>query len=451
MHVQGDEIDEFIQKEMARTGIPGAVVGVVRHRQVQKVGCYGFANLELRVPVSADSLFQAASIGKQFTAAAVLQLADKGLIGMEDSIRKYFPSSPTFWEKITIQHLLTHTSGLTNYDEGDPKLDYKREYSDTDFVNRIVANTPRFSPGHNWSYSNSGYLLLGQIISRITGKYFGDYFRSNLWRPAGMETVCTTDGRSLISNRSGGYQVVGGKTKHADWLSPCFGRLADGAQYWSVIDAIRWDEFLQSDPVMSSLTRRRMWTPIRFSDGNSTNFELGGAGYGFAWFIDREAGHQVFYHTGAFAGFVAYIARYPADGLTIVFCANLADAPIVAIGRGLARRALSFVHQESIADPNPALTLEIRKVLLSIRTAEIPIRMFGDAFPKERIAGLNRSLKRRLSRLGDLGDLELLESLSHCSVYRARYRLRYSTATLRLEVVCDENSRLSGPFRLETE
>jgi len=445
-----NKIDEFMRQEMFRRRIPGAMLGIMRNGQIVQTGFYGLANVELNVPVTPQSMFQAASIGKQFTVAALLQFVSRKEINLDDSIHSFFHNAPTYWRGITIQHLLTHTSGLGNYDEQSKLFDYKRDYSKDQLVAAIADSIPTFAPGRDWSYSNSGYTLLGFIIEKLTGRFYGDYLRAHVWRPASMSTIRIMSNREIIQNRSAGYELKGGNLKNAELASESLNRTADGTEYWTMDDALRWETCLAGARVIPEKLKQNMWSASQFN-GATTNFRLGGASYGFAWFIDNEAGHSVYYHSGAWAGFVAYSARYPDDHVAVIVCANLSDAPIVAIGRGVARRVLDLVNQRPIDDCYPILTRKLGDAMRSAKARHLAEEMFAPEFSKERIPGLNRAIRRRLAPLGELQLIELLEKLLQDDVLRVRYRLRFPADTLRFEATCDRDSRLAGPLRFETE
>ena len=153
---------------MARQHIPGVALLVARNGEIVRAQGFGFANVELQVPVKPETLFQSGSVGKQFTATAIMMLVEQGKIGLDDSITKYFPEAPPAWKPVTIRHLLTHTGGFTDY----PKdFNFRKDYSEADLL-KIVTGIPlAFPPGTKWSYSNLGYLTLGVMIHRVTGNF----------------------------------------------------------------------------------------------------------------------------------------------------------------------------------------------------------------------------------------------------------------------------------------
>jgi CubicO group peptidase (beta-lactamase class C family) len=443
-------IDSFLDAEMQRRRIPGAAVAISSKGAPVFLGSYGLANVELQVPVSTQTMFQAGSIGKQFVAAAFLQFVEKSRLGLDQSIDIFFPLGPASWRNITVRHLLTHTSGLPNYDEVDG-FSLRKDYIDEELVRLIASLPPRFEPGANWSYSNSGYVLLGLIIEKVTGTHFADYLKAHVWRPAQMSTVQTMSDEAIVPNRAAGYALIGGEIRNHIRASESLNRTADGTQYWTVHDAVKWAAALKNERVFSSAAKRIMWTPAKFNGGATTNHELGGATYGVGWFADDEAGRRVYYHTGSWAGFVAYHAYYPQEEVSLTVCANLADVPIINVARGVSRRLFGSIDQKPIDGADGELTRKVVQILGDGNAVGIPPEACNPSFPRDRLVGLNRALTRRINPLGALVGLEPLEQLDAGSVRRLRYRLRYRDASLRLEIGFDTNGKFSGPLRVETE
>jgi Beta-lactamase class C and other penicillin binding proteins len=178
-----DSVERYVRAELARQNIPGLSLAILRGDSVLLSRGYGYANVELRALASDSTIYQSGSVGKQFTAAAVVMLAEEGRLSLDDSITHYFPKPPRAWRGITIRHLLTHTSGIPDY--ADSTLDLRRDYTEDQLV-RLAAKMPlKFRPGERWSYSNTGYLLLGILIHRVTGAFYGEFLRDRILPPSG--------------------------------------------------------------------------------------------------------------------------------------------------------------------------------------------------------------------------------------------------------------------------
>src|ERR1039458_2279985 len=181
-----DKIDAYVTAEMKREHIPGLALGIYRRGEILKAQGYGLANVELDVPVKPETLFQSGSVGKQFTATAIMMLVEEGKIGLEDSLTKYFPEAPETWKQVTIRELLSHTAGFTDYPK---RFDMRKDYSEQDLL-KIVEKIPlAFPPGTSWSYSNLGFLTLGIVIHKVTGEFYGDFLQERIFRPLGMNST----------------------------------------------------------------------------------------------------------------------------------------------------------------------------------------------------------------------------------------------------------------------
>jgi CubicO group peptidase (beta-lactamase class C family) len=317
-------VDGVVRREMKDQKIPGLSLAVVRDGVVIKASGYGFANLELGAPAKPETIYQAGSITKQFTASAIMQLAEQGRIGLDDSITKYFPEAPATWKSITIRHLLTHTSGIPDIvDEPEVNpphktiIDFHRNYTEDELARGYTAQTLDFEPGTRMSYCNTGYQLLGILIHRVTGIYYGDYLREHVFAPLGMSTTTIFSSRDIVPNRASGYEVFDGVWKNLrSWQSDSVVTGADGSLLMSVLDLAKWDAALNTEQVLKRGSLEVMWTPVPFYDGSSYP---GGMG----WFIAKARSHRIVFHTGGTFGFYAVISRYVDDRFTVIVMTNI--------------------------------------------------------------------------------------------------------------------------------
>ena len=338
-------IDRFVREEVRRQRIPGLSVAVLRGDRVILARGYGYANLEHRVPATDSTVYQSGSLGKQFTAALVLQLADSGRLGLDEPIRRYLAEGPPRWDSVTVRHLLTHTSGIPDYT--DSVVDLRRDYTEDDLVRLAAGLPPLFVPGQRWSYSNTGYVLLGAIIRRVTGRFYGDLLRERVFAPLGMRTARVISEADLVPHRSDGYRLVGDTVKHQEWVSPALNTTADGSLYLTVHDLARWAAGLDGGRVLSAHDLVQAWTPVRLNDGGSYP-------YGFGWMLDPVRGRPRVGHTGAWQGFRTSLERFPAAHLTVIVLANLAEAEPRAIALGIAGLLdPSLVPPHRLASPLP--------------------------------------------------------------------------------------------------
>lgn len=312
------EVAQTVRAEMASQHIPGLALLVARKGRTLLAEGYGLANVELKVPVTPKTIFQSGSIGKQFTATAVMMLVEAGKIGLDDPLTKFFPQGPAWWKQVTVRELLSHTAGFTDYPED---FDYRKDYTEEQLLKIVEAIPPAYTPGTNWSYSNLGFLTLGILIHRVSGEFYGDFLRDRVFKPLGMSTTRIIDEADIIPNRAAGYRLVDGALKNQDWVSPTLNTTADGSLYFSILDLAKWDAALYTDVLLKRSSREQMWTVAKLTDGkpNSGN-------YGFGWFIETDHGHRLVEHEGQWQGFETQISRYVDDELTVVVLTNLGSA-----------------------------------------------------------------------------------------------------------------------------
>src|SRR5262249_14223904 len=204
---QTDKLDEYIQVEMKTRRIPGLALVVIKNGEVAKIRGYGVANLENDVPVNPDTVFDLASVTKQFTATAIMLLVEEGKIKLDDPISKYLRGSPRKWTAITIRHLLTHTAGLPEY----APLPDKLNYTTAEQFEAATGDSLSFSPGENHQYSNVGYFLLGMIIEKVSGQRYREFLAARFFKPLGMTSTSVLDQWAIVKNRAAGYTIRNGQ------------------------------------------------------------------------------------------------------------------------------------------------------------------------------------------------------------------------------------------------
>jgi CubicO group peptidase (beta-lactamase class C family) len=323
-----DAIDDAIQTEMALHKIPGLALAIVADGKPVRMRGYGTANLEWSAPVTEDTIFQSGSVGKQFTASLVMLLVRDRKIGLDDPIGKYFRPAPEIWKDIKVRHLLSHTAGISNklYDE---QIDLRKDYSEDDLVKKIASNPLDFPPGSRWSYSNPGYVLLGILIHKATGTFYGDLLKERIFVPTGMATARIINEPDIIPHRAAGYRLVRNVIKNQEYVSPTLNTTADGSLYFTVRDMVRWDEALRKEKLLTRAELQTMWTPMKLNSGKM-------AAYGFGWAVTEVNKHRLIEHGGAWQGFTTHIARYVDDKLTVIVLTNSANANPTAIAHELA-------------------------------------------------------------------------------------------------------------------
>ena len=382
-----DSVDHFVTSEMKREQVPGLSLAVIRDGRVLLRRGYGYANLELQVPASDSTIYQSGSLGKQFTAAAIAILAEQGRLKLDDPVVKWLPEGKRVWSRVTVRHLLTHTSGVAEYT--DSTFDYRKDYTEDQLVKFAASRSLDFAPGDRWSYSNTGYLLLGVLIHRLTGRFYGEVLHDLIFAPVGMKTTRIISESDLVPNRADGYQLGKKGVGNQDWVAPSLNTTADGSLYFSVDDLIAWSRSLDARKLPDSTVLQQAWNPVRLNDG-------GLYPYGFGWDLTPQRGHVRIGHTGSWQGFKTALYRYPEFKLTVIALANLdqAEPGLIAVAvAGILEPALTppYGLESALSGPTPP------------KSAEQMLRAAAqDADPPGLTPGLRRFLspasKRELKR-----------------------------------------------------
>jgi len=311
---RADKVDDFIREDMAKSKVPGLTIAVVKDGKVLKAEGYGLANVEHKVPAKRETVYQSGSVGKQFTATAVMLLVEDGKIKLDDPVSKYLPETPPEWAEITVRHVLTHTAGIADYTS---KLDLTRNYTEDELLKKAYAFKLDFPPGEKWSYSNTGYAVLGILVSKVADQFYGDFMKERIFKPLEMTTARIINERDIIPNRAAGYEFPRGYLKNQSWVAPQTNTTGDGSLYLTVDDFIKWDAALYTEKILKKSSLETMWTPVKTKDGKVHE-------YGFGWQLDRVNGHKRVAHGGAWQGFTTCIERYVDDKLMIVVLQNAA-------------------------------------------------------------------------------------------------------------------------------
>ncbi len=311
-------VAEYVKAEMQRQHIPGLSLLVAKGGKVVLAEGFGLANVELQVPAKPETIYQSGSVGKQFTATTVMMLVEEGKIGLDDALSKYFKDAPTAWNDVTVRELLSHTAGFGDYPE---KFDFRKDWTEDELLKLVEGLPLAYPPGTKWEYSNLGYLTLGILIHRVTGKFYGDVLQERIFHPLEMNSTQIISEADIIPNRAAGYRLVQGELKNQEWVSPKINTTADGSLYFNVLDLSKWDAALYTEKLLKQSSLNPMWTVAKLKDGNPNKGH-----YGFGWFIDDRKGHRCIHHDGSWQGFETAIDRYVDDQLTVIALCNLSGA-----------------------------------------------------------------------------------------------------------------------------
>ncbi|MDI1243594.1 MAG: serine hydrolase [bacterium] len=330
---------------------PGASVIVVRDGRVILRKGYGRANMELGVPVEPDMVFRIGSITKQFTAVAILMLSEQGKLSLEDDITKFLPDYPTKGQKVTIEHLLTHTSGIKSYTSlPEWAAQWRKDISMSELIGIFKDKPMDFAPGDRWAYNNSAYVLLGAVIEKISGQTYGDFVENNIFAPLGMKNSFYDNTDRVIPRRVAGYSKGKDGFVNAAYLSMTQPHAA-GSLVSTVDDLAIWDAALYTDKLVKQTSLARAWTSAKLNNAKATN-------YGYGWSISNYEGHPIIEHSGGINGFASYALRMPRDK---VFVAMLTNRDFESPGKHvlkIAALAIGKPYIEPTAITLPADALE---------------------------------------------------------------------------------------------
>lgn len=310
------DIDDYIKYIMEEQKIPGLALAITHKGKVLKKETYGLASIEYNVPVTDSSTFWLASVSKHFTATAIMQLFEKGILGLDDKIHKHLPDAPDYWKGVTIKHLMTHTSGLP--DTGKASAWGERSAIGTYSAEQIYKNakndTLMFKPGEDFLYSDEGIYLLGYIIHKVSGLSFNDYMDKMIFKPSSMQSAYMMDHFKIHPNQSTGYSVRNGEIipdRNSYRLIDAELNSAGGI-YATIDDMINWESAMTNNLLLTSKSKDLMWLSHKLNTGNSTH-------YGFCWNTQVIQNKRIIYHPGV-AG-TEYL-RFVDDKVSIIVLTN---------------------------------------------------------------------------------------------------------------------------------
>lgn len=326
-------VSEYVNAELQRQHIPGLSLLIAKEGKIVFSEGFGLANVELQVSAKPETIYQSGSVGKQFTATAVMMLVAEGKVGLDDPLTKYFKDAPTTWNNVTVRELLSHTAGFGDYPE---KFDFRKDWTEDELLKLVEGIPLAYTPGTKWAYSNLGFLTLGILIHRVAGEFYGDFLEQRIFRPLDMKSTRIISEADIVPNRAAGYRLVKGELKNQEWVAPMMNTTADGSLYFTVLDLAKWDAALYTERLLNRSSLDQMWTVAKLKDGQPNQGH-----YGFGWFIDDRHGHRCIHHDGAWQGFQTAIDRYVDDQLTVIALCNLAGAQPGRITQHVAEMYLS--------------------------------------------------------------------------------------------------------------
>lgn len=308
-------IDQLIS-EKYNSVAPGCAVLIAKEGQIIYRKSFGSANLELNVPMQPNMVFRIGSMTKQYTAVAILQLVEKGRVSLQDNIQKFTKGLTDKWQNITVENLLTHTSGIIGYDVLDFHIPnaIRIDFSAKQFIDSLAKLPLDFAPGTKFNYSNSNYLILGYIIEQVTGKSYTDYLRENIFKPAGLTSTYYDTPTEVILNRVSGYTKDSSKYHNADYIS-ITQAFSGGALLSNIDDLFKWHQALYSYKLVNKETLEKAFTPFKLKDGQFSE-------YGYGWFLKDWKGCKSIGHGGAIDGFRSMETFFPEQNIFVAMLFN---------------------------------------------------------------------------------------------------------------------------------
>lgn len=337
-------VDSVANAAITERRVAGVSVAVARKGRIVLAKGYGFADLENDVPATAETVFRIGSITKQFTAAAIMRLMEQGKLSLDDTLQHFLPNVPTQGNRVTVRHLLNHTSGIRSYTSLGPKWQrvVRLDLAPDSLVTLFADEPFDFKPGDAYRYNNSGYFLLGMIIEKLSGKRYGQFLQDEFFTPLGLKSTVYCDQAPLIKRRAQGYTPrPGAPFVNAEPLSMTQ-PYAAGSLCSTVTDLVAWTLALSSGKVVSPASYALMTTPGTLNDGKPIT-------YGFGLGMGTVRGHRQVAHNGGINGFVSEVHHYPDDSVVTVVLTNTSALTAIELERLVARRALGITDIPAVA------------------------------------------------------------------------------------------------------
>jgi CubicO group peptidase (beta-lactamase class C family) len=343
-----DAVDVYIKTSMSRQHIPGLTLAVIHDGKIKKARAYGLASVELNVPARPETVYELASATKPFVATAVMLLVRDGRIRLEDPVGKFVGDAPDAWKGVTVRHLLTHTSGIKDY-LSDLRRDFPHDTPPETIVRAAIEAPLNFRPGEKWSYSNTGYVLLGMIVRKASGKSYDAFLEDRVFKLLGMADTRHDTPDEIIPNRAVGYLWYGaGGLHNGEFLKYQMTNHGDRGILTTALDMIKWDLASSAGRILGPSGEEAMWSRVRLNDGSTF-------GYGLGWFLEDVNGHRHVYHAGGAPGTATIISRYPVDRLTVILLANGGAAYVQGLAFGVAQRYIPGLVSRAVVKLETAL------------------------------------------------------------------------------------------------
>lgn len=438
MAAQADAIDRYLARERALYEVPAIVVGVIRKGRLVEQRVVGQAQVELGVQARTDHVFEVGSISKQFTAYAILILAERRRLDIHAPVGRYLPELPAGWSEPTLQQLMAHVSGLPDFETAFGYAVYREKPTDEEFLKRLLALPIEAAPQTKFAYSNTNYWLLASVIERVSGQSYDAFMQSEVFGPLQMKSTRSALPDKLLPRRAAGYQLTGETLEIREPMQPHTARgLGDIAT--TLQDMARWEREQRAPRLVSIASAELARQPQVLADGSKTD-------YGLGWFIESLNDHPVFRHSGESAGFTADYVRVPRSDMAVVVFANSSNAPTSAIANHVARWAEPALAGPALLparDADSARLQRVHDIMGAVLDAKTRWReewfnpeFWRDIYPD--LADIENTARRR----GPLRTLEAIGPQGRQNPNEPAYRVEFGKVTREMHFEFDAEGRV---------
>ena len=422
-----EQADKYITGQMEKYHIPGLSLAVVKDEQVVYQKGYGFANVELSVPAEPGSIYMIGSITKNFTASAIMLLSEERKISLDKKITEYLPDVQDVPSSVTVRHLLTHTSGITDYTTIPGSILFARvDRTPKEVVKPSLALPLNFVPGEKYEYSNTNYILLGMIIERVAKKSYGQFLFERIFQPLDMTSTRVNNRADIIKNRVAGYNWWENKLHNSDYSSPS-NSWSSGAIVSNVTDLAKWDIALRKNKLLKPGIINMMLTPAKLNNNQEIKYGLGNE-------LSSDRGHRIGGHGGEIFGFTTSFSEYIDDNLTVILLCNLGDVPGEVFARHIAGLYLglteTFYDEKGIEDKEINITQMLKEVVLKAGKGEVNEKLFTKEAQNDLVPLIKRSGPELMGTMGELKSFNLLERKQEGELTTYLYRAVFANNTL---------------------
>lgn len=425
-------IDRYLQDVIKAKETPGISVAVCRNGKPIYQKGFGYAELQNSVRATSKTVYRIGSVTKQFTSAIIMQLEREGKLGLDDPASKYIDGLPPTWSKVTIRHLLTHTSGIPSYTNLPNFLEQFSHKSAVpkDILNTVIDKPLEFEPGSKWEYNNTGYVMLGMVIEKVDGRPYGKSLHARIIDPLGMTQTFFTSEQTVVPNRAQGYTWGQKGFDNSSFINMDW-PYAAGSMESTVEDLAKWDAALYTEKILPVTSWKQVWTPYVLSTGVNSK-------YGFGWIVDKRDGVDYVEHGGGINGFTCGIKRIVSKGLTIIVLTNSetadpnGNATKIA---GLVDPSLKPKVVASASDSDPAMTKAARELFAGALQGNLDRTKLTPECSKQISPEMVAQVHEKLSSIGKLTTFELMSDSSKDGLRTRTYLAKIGARDFKIKFV----------------